>query len=320
MRKLELSKLYNLDKSNSEIIDNIYKIICDFEQIINKPIESSNNSDIDNYMGYLVERNRNDVNIVRLIARHLKILNKRIEYIHLMQYFNSLEVFDQILSRYEDKDKLLRENENVTPSFGTNIDDLPEYTMRLMDLLKKHLPRAACQKVLTGNNHQIPKEAFEKEKQYYEKSTSLKQYLKERHQRKIDELKDYQRRGEVWFEQEATDDLISYVASNQQLLSAIIEDNKMYITKIPYDANKFLNEKNDKLKKYYACHCPFVREAINKDQKIDEDWCYCSAGFAKYPFEIVLGQELPVKLLKSPLKGDMICQFEIDLTNIEYKK
>jgi hypothetical protein len=36
--------------------------------------------------------------------------------------------------------------------------------------------------------------------------------------------------------------------------------------------------------------------------------------FAKFPFEQILGRELTVKLLESPLKGDMVCRFEIDIS------
>ncbi len=111
------------------------------------------------------------------------------------------------------------------------------------------------------------------------------------------------------------------MASNQELLSGSLVGEKLYITKIPYEINSYLNEKDEKLRRYHACHCSFVRENILSGKvDIPKEWCYCSAGFAKYPFEIILNQELDVKLLKTPVDGDLICRFEIDLSNIEYKK
>ena len=75
------------------------------------------------------------------------------------------------------------------------------------------------------------------------------------------------------------------------------------------------------MKRDYACHCSFMKENIlSEEEDISKQWCYCSAGFAKYPFETILEQELEVKLLNTPLDGDFICRFEIDLSNIEYKK
>jgi len=43
-------------------------------------------------------------------------------------------------------------------------------------------------------------------------------------------------------------------------------------------------------------------------------WCYCSGGFAKFPFEVIFDRELTVKVISSPLKGDNICRFAIDIS------
>lgn len=93
-------------------------------------------------------------------------------------------------------------------------------------------------------------------------------------------------------------------------------DNKLYVTKISYDPDSYLLEKDTSKKKYYACHCHFVRESIlNNDFNISADWCYCSAGFAKFPFEVIFNSELEVKVLQSVLKGDLYCRFAIKLNN-----
>jgi hypothetical protein len=84
--------------------------------------------------------------------------------------------------------------------------------------------------------------------------------------------------------------------------------------KIPYEANSYLKAEDDMFKRYFACHCPFARESILEGKEVSANWCYCSAGFAKFPFEQILGRELTVKLLESPLKGDMVCRFEIDIS------
>ncbi len=62
----------------------------------------------------------------------------------------------------------------------------------------------------------------------------------------------------------------------------------------------------------------FARESILTGNSIDGNWCYCSAGFAKFPFEVILDKQLDVKLLNCALNGDEVCRFEIDLGN-EYK-
>ena len=104
-------------------------------------------------------------------------------------------------------------------------------------------------------------------------------------------------------------------------MSGSLKGDKLYITKIPYEINNYLNAKDENLKRYFACHCSFVRENIlSENEDIPKEWCYCSAGFAKHPFEVIFDQDLDVKLIKTPIDGDMICRFEIDLSNVKYKK
>ena len=183
------------------------------------------------------------------------------------------------------------------------------------------LIKKTCDKILAGNNHRIPSDSFITEKNHYEESPSLEHYLEDRHERKVNELQEHLDQNKVWFEQIITPEAIDLVKGNQEILSGVIKDEKLYITKIPYDINNFLNAKDDILKGYFACHCTFVRENIkNKVVDIPKEWCNCSGGFAKYPFEVILDQPLNVKLLNTPLDGDRYCRFEIDLTNIEYKK
>ena len=243
----------------------------------------------------------------------------------MTQYFNSLGVLQNILDRIalfetnEKQDEIIKDIN--LPPFGLDSNELPQYTKDFMEKLNKHLPRGNCNKILAGNNHKIPKASLEKEKEYYQNSVSLESYLKERHQRKVEELTYHLENNIVWFEQIITKEAIDFVKKNQEVLSGVIKDEKLYVTKIPYDLENYLHTKDKKLKRYYACHCTFVRENILKDNfDIPKEWCYCSAGFAKLPFEVILEKNLDIKLLQTPLNGDDVCRFEIDLSNVEYKK
>jgi hypothetical protein len=134
-------------------------------------------------------------------------------------------------------------------------------------------------------------------------------------------LQQYCDEKKIWFEQVITQEVIDYVRSNQEILSAVRDGDQLYVTKIPYDTLSHLAESEPRKKAFYACHCPFARESIlSVTQSISENWCYCSGGFEKFPFDVILGQELKVKVLNTALKDDPICRFEISLAGVEYKK
>ncbi len=312
------------DISEEEIM-RYAQTIYDYEKYIDKDIAVSSINDIEAYMKHLVAINENKYNNVVHFARYYYYIDKKDEYIHMTKYFNSIGVLENIVDRIARYDSEESKNEFIKhfelPPFGTNSDDLPQYTLDFMDRIQKHLSPSKCRKILAGNNHQLPKESQLKEKALYNQSSSLKSYLKDRHERKVAELQEHLDNNKVWFEQIITKEAVEYVKSNQEILSGVIENDKLYVTKIPYDINNFLQTEDDKLKRYYACHCSFVRENIKADKlDIPKEWCYCSAGFAKFPYEVILEQEFHVELLKTPLDGDYVCRFEIDLSNANYKK
>lgn len=299
--------------------------VLTFEEWLGKDIEQSSIEDIRRYMTHLIDTNANKYNNVIHIARYYYYVDMKEHYIHMTKYFNSLGVLEHIvdrITRYEGeqiKDAIVSELE--LPPFGTDMDQLPDYTKRFMEVMNKHTSQESCNHILAGNNHRLPESSVQEEKQLYQDADSLEAYLVDRHKRKVQELTTYYENNQVWFEQIITPDVIEFVKQNQEILSGVLQDDKLYITKIPYDINQYVKTEDDLLKRYHACHCSFVKEGIKAgDSDIPKEWCYCSAGFAKFPFETILGQELPVTLLETPLDGDPICRFEIDLSNIDYKK
>jgi len=319
---IEKYQKLNVSKVDTELY---MKTIIDFEEFASKDIKDTNISDIKNYFIHLIDTNRNTYGNVIHFARYYYYIDKKEEYIHMTKYFNSLGVLENIIDRIslfeskEKQDEIIKEIQ--LPPFGLDSTELPKYTKEFMDKLNKHLPRVKCDKILAGNNHGIPKSSFDKEKEFYDQASSLEIYLKNRHQRKVEDLTYHLENNIVWFEQIITKEAIDFVQSNQEILSGVVENDKLYVTKIPYDLENYLNTTDDKLKRYYACHCSFVRESIfNEKDNIPKEWCYCSGGFAKYPFEVILDQDLDIKLLKTPIDGDYVCRFEIDLNGIEYKK
>ena len=323
-QELFYNRYKKFNESDEQIRQSIQTILM-YEDFIKKKVEESSINDIKNYSKYLVDRKLNVYNNYIHLARYFYYIDYKEHYIHMTKYFNSYGVLENIIDRitlYEKdskKDSIIKDIK--LPEFGTDSEDLPSKVEQFMGTLNKHLDRKTCNKILAGNNHHIPKESFNKERQYYEKSSSLEDYLKERHERKIQELQEHLDQNKVWFEQIITKEAIDYVKGNQEILSGVLEDDKLYITKIPYDINNFLNATDETLKRYYACHCTFVRENIrSKKANLPKEWCYCSGGFAKYPFEIIFDQQLDIKLLNTPLDGDSFCRFEIDLSNVNYKK
>jgi len=120
-------------------------------------------------------------------------------------------------------------------------------------------------------------------------------------------------RGELFFNQEITEDVIHYVKNNPEILHGVRQGSIVYHTKIPYMTKEYLVEADETLKRYYGCHCPWVRESILTGKPVSPAFCQCSAGFEKKAWEVIFGQSLKADVLETVLKGDRICRFAVHL-------
>jgi DNA-binding protein Fis len=261
------------------------------------------------------------------VARYLRLMQYNGPFIQMLKYLGSIGVIESILSQLTEQEgqELTQELKNSVslPEFGLTPDEFPCKTQDFIDTLETLLPKNRLVSVMAGNHHGIPKEAFLEEKALYEAAQSLDDYLADLQVRKITELQYHCDTNTIWYEQTITQAVVDYAKGNQEIMSAVRVGDKLYATKIPYDPDNFLKTKDPHMQAYYACHCPFVRESILKptaNGPISENWCYCSGGFAKYPFEVIFEQPLTVKLLNSALRGDTYCRFEISLEGLPFKR
>jgi hypothetical protein len=274
--------------------------------------------DIREYINSLIISGINSEDCLLALARYFYLIGRKDAYVYFASLLGGAGVMENIaerLTQLEGRGMAGEVFSNLRkPPLGADPKEYPEYTGRFMARLEAALPPESVKKVLAGNNHGIAREAYLGEKALYEKAASLDAYLEDYQRRQIEELQEYCEQNKIWYEQKITQEVVDFAASNQEIMSAVRWGDALFVTKIPYDPEKFLQESDPTLKRYYACHCPFAREAIlNRDIRISSNWCYCSAGYAKYPYEIIFGRELKVEMLASALKGDLVCRFAIDL-------
>jgi len=272
--------------------------------------------EIREHLDALIAQNENTKPRLLALARYYYIIGRSDIYIYFTSILGGLGVVESIEQRLKETvgegpaKELLQTIE--PPPLGADIAEYPDFTYDFVTKLESNLSFEICHDVLAGNNHKIPAEAFFAEKALYEESSSLDDYLKAYNQRQIAILQKHADDGTVWFEQKITQKVVDFVSQNQEIMSAVHDGDWLYATKIPYDPDRWLKSKDPLEKRYLACHCPFVREAIRTNShSFSGLWCSCSAGFAKYPYEVILDRPLKVETLESVLKGDSICRFRI---------
>ncbi|HBZ41522.1 MAG: hypothetical protein A2Y20_04935 [Firmicutes bacterium GWF2_51_9] len=265
------------------------------------------------FIAKLIREERNTMARLVNLMRYFGATRQYDLYIYFTSLVNSTDVIDQITRRLDPKTKAKIDSVGMPP-LGSDIGEMPDYTATFMDTLADTMDRPQLRKTLAGNNHEIPREAFSKEKEIFDKTDSLDEYLVGLNQRGIATLQKHADSGLIWFEQVITQEVVDYVKTNPEIMSATRVGNKLYTAKIPYDTVNFLRATDLDTKRFYACHCPFVRTSfLTQHPKVDKDWCYCSAGFGKFLYEVLFDEELDVEVLETPLSGSTLCRFAITI-------
>jgi hypothetical protein len=324
-----LRKLYqdnHLQEDAFMHAESLIRSLDEFARVagIDSGIEMISTDVLDQFIQELVLEKRNTVDRFIAMMRYFRVTKQHELFVRLTQYTGALDVLESIYSKMEKvigKEKTERIQQVFPiPVLGTEIISLNRHTERFINHLKEHVSDLELKRILTDNHHLIPRSSFQKERIFYEASETLEDYLKDMHERHVQELQTFYEQDKVWYEQIITKDVIEFVRSNPEIMSAVLKDDALYITKIPYDTNQYLKAETNEMKAYHACHCPFAKASIlEKGIHIDARWCYCSAGFTKLPFEVALDQELQIECISSALKGDPLCRFKIDLSGISHK-
>jgi hypothetical protein len=244
--------------------------------------------------------------------------NRRLHvaWIELMDCRNALEVLaGEIESRHGRK---TREAvfADPPPPLGADEHERSAYTLQLTERMAASLDLAQRKEVWFPVQHGIPAEHWKAgdaaDREKFLRCGDIDSFLDLKRRERDELLTGLRDRNELWYTVEITDEVLEFVRSDPEMEGGRREGDKIFITKIPYNAVRYLRETDPVKKRYWACHCPMVRQAILDGREISAEVCHCSLGHASH-YLTGLGCELRGEVLESVLAGDPRCRFVFHL-------
>ncbi|MCW4052081.1 MAG: hypothetical protein NWE78_02580 [Candidatus Bathyarchaeota archaeon] len=301
--------------------------VKEFEKYLENERVSFESADVEilrDYVSMLMEEGRNSMEGLVAIARYSNLANKKDYYSYFVSILGARNVLPDIGERLatvageETRGKVFQGFELPAP--GSPQEAYPKLTKMIVDRMEAEIPNETCREVLTWNYHKVPAEAFKEKRERFEKARSIDEFLKDEHRRLIEELDGVMKEGRMWYEQEITPEVLEFVKANQEINTGVRHGDKIYMTKIPYAPQQFLNEKDPTLKRFYACHCTLARTAIRDGKpKISPTFCYCSNGYVKVRFDVMFDESVEVEPVETILNGNMRCRFAIKIPKSKMK-
>jgi hypothetical protein len=300
-----------------ESLENAVTIVREFEQDLRlhgKAFESASLGDLEEYISLLISKGLNTEDHLLTLSRYFWLTKRNDFYVYFAAILGGRGVYTSIGESLTKGNRSEVLDNFTQPPLGSPPNSYPSCTKELLDRLNASLPPGEVKKVLAGNHHRIPIERFSGMKKRFEKASTMEEFLAGEHRRLVKELEEVMASGRLWYEQMITREVVDYVKGDQTIQNGILAGDVVLKSKIPFAPEKWLKEKDKKMRRYYACHCQLAREAILNDTAEPlATFCYCSAGYEKLPLEVILGVPLEVEVLESVLAGGERCRFAIKI-------
>ncbi|MBU0927778.1 MAG: hypothetical protein KKA67_08515 [Spirochaetes bacterium] len=275
-------------------------------------------SELEAYVAGLVERGIADEESLMAIARYCTVIGYERAAIRMLAYLLPIGVLPAMAERL----RALEGDETADrallglsfPPVGSPPEAYPKATASLVAALSDELGEERTERVLKCNVHGIPEAAYLPERARLAELGSVDAWLLDFHGRLVEELAGHAADGTLWYEQKITDAVVDFVRANREIQGGVRVGDTIYVSKIPYDPDRFLRESDALERRRLACHCPLAASSITEDGAgVPAAWCACSAGYEKFKFDVAFGEETQATVISSVLAGDPVCRFAIRL-------
>jgi hypothetical protein len=306
-------------------------IVGDFVEFLTTPgqqqtLSTAGKKNVEQFARQLIVEGRNTLENFSWLCGYTHWLRQRQLYVALIELLdchNALEVLAEKIEAAhgpEVKERIFRE---ALPPLGANEQERCAYTRSLMARLAQEINSEDMRAAWFQVQHGIPAEAWRKsdlaDQEKYRQCGDIDKFFDLKRQERNALLTRLHDEDKLWYTVAITDEVLEFAKNDPEMEVGRRAGNTIYISKIPYNAVRYLQTTDPRLKRYYACHCPLVREAILNDQPISPEVCDCSLGHASHSVA-GLGLELKGEVLESAVKGDLRCRFVFYLPNAKNSK
>ncbi|MHA1904833.1 MAG: hypothetical protein ACW977_12785 [Candidatus Thorarchaeota archaeon] len=236
------------------------KMVKKFEEYLKqsgKTLKTASGVEASKFSKVLIEENANTYTNYAALSRYGYFVKNMDLYLAVLELFDGAEVMNVLYERLgehtgeEKRDKILSKDD--LPPLGLPSTEKIEVARDVMKRMEKTLDPNDCVKVLADVAHGLPRDFRKGERDKYLKAGNIDDYLKEKRQNAIAELEKHRDEGTIWYNQYITEDVVEFVKSRPDVLSGERRDNTIYHTKIPYLVKEYLDETDERMKRYYAC-------------------------------------------------------------------
>lgn len=310
-------------KLDEKQIDASISFLHEFKNFLVKKGKTPNNftyEDIHDFSAHLIQNYKNSFDNYVTLVRYGYFTNNETLILASMELIDGGEVMENFSKKLVEE--FGEEIRNTifgaldVPPLGLHPNSKPAFTKQVITKFLEVVDKKKCEDFLAYGLRDKYTESYKSDRNLFLNSENIDEFLEKKRKKFLNNLEKHKNDGTLFFTQKIDEKVIDYVKGNPQIEAGVRDGNKVFITKIPYMAQQYLNATTDSEKRYYYCHCPWVREALKDNPyPVPAIFCNCSAGYYKNYWEAILEQSIKVELLESILTGGFECKFAFQLPN-----
>jgi hypothetical protein len=164
-----------------------------------RSLGSATVDDLDRYVSQIMASGENTVDRLVAVQRYLNLIGRREEAVHLYFLLSARLIYASISERLAElagpvaRDRVF--SRVHVPPVGAPPDEFPSATRQLMDSLAEELTPEVYRRVLAGNHHRVPAEAFARHREWLAEAGSIDGFLKRAHDEAVAEITRHMEEG-----------------------------------------------------------------------------------------------------------------------------
>jgi hypothetical protein len=203
--------------------------------------------------------------------------------------------------------------DGIIPDINTESQHKCINMVTFMERFDKITDMQTAKKILSKVRHGLKPSQSVWAREKFLKIGNLDTFIKQNLEESIINFEKLYAENKDFYGDTITREVLDFLKTSPSTLVGVREGNKLHFTAFPAQMNNYLTAVDPKMKRYYACHCPFAKESILAEKVVSSTLCYCSFGHIKNFWEAVFDRELDGEVLTSILKGDLKCTYVIHI-------
>jgi hypothetical protein len=288
-----------------------------------KDIHTAGKSEAEKFSGNLIAEGRNTLENFSALRDWAGWIGNRglyVGWIELMDCHNALEVLAAEIARRHGGVARKKIFSGPLPPLGADEKERTAYTLEIAGRMARIIPADQARLAWFQVQHGIPADAWrqsdEADAALFHRLGEIDRFLDTKRAERDALLTRLHDRGELWYTVAITDAVLAYVKSDPEMEVGRRDGDKIFISKIPCHADRYLRETDPETKRYLACHCPLARQAILDGRPIPPEVCHCSLGHASH-YLAGISRACRGEVLESVVRGDPRCRFVFHLESPE---